>query len=104
MSVYSGLDIAIIRYCGNVIQITQNNTKYFMYQIQDSLKLLHVRLRNLFARGNHLYIHILSLKGEIWAHKTRLPPPFFIEVHVASQGACIFVLESLCCLCLQFFC
>jgi hypothetical protein len=67
-----------------------------MYQIQDSLQLLHVRLSNLFARGNH--IHTLSLKGEVWAHQTRLPPPFLIEVHVASQWSCIFVLESLFCL------
>jgi hypothetical protein len=36
-----------------------------MYQIQDSLQLLHVRLSNLLARGNHLHIHILSLKGEV---------------------------------------
>ena len=72
---------------------TQNNIKYIMYQIQDSLQLLHVRLSNLLARGNHLHIHILSLKREVWDHTTRLSPQFFIEVQVASQGACIVVLE-----------
>jgi hypothetical protein len=56
-----------------------------MYKIQDSLQLLHVRLTNLLAHGKHLHIHIILLKGEVWVHKTRLPPPFFIEVHVASQ-------------------
>jgi len=60
-----------------------------MHQIQDSLQQLHVRLGTLLTRGNHLHIHILSLK----AHKTRLPPPLFIEVHVPSQWSCIFVLE-----------
>ena len=71
---------------------TQHNITYIMYQIQDSLQQLHVRLSILLARGNHLLIHISSLKGLVWAHKTRLPPPRFIEVHVPSQWSCICVL------------
>jgi len=72
---------------------TQINIKYTVYQISDSLQQMHVRLSTLLARGNHLHIHIISLKGEVWAHKTRLPPPLFIEVHVPSQWSCIFMLE-----------
>ena len=64
---------------------TQNNIKHIMYQIQDSLQLLHVRLSNSLGRGNHLHIHICSLKGEVWAQRTILPQPLCVEVHVPSQ-------------------
>jgi len=70
---------------------TQSNIKYIIYQIQDSLQQLHVRLSNSLGRGNHLLIHILSLKGEVCVHKNRLPPLLFIEVHVPSQWSCLFV-------------
>jgi hypothetical protein len=73
--VYSGVDIKIIRYCGNIVYIYIENTKYIMHQIHNSLEQLHVRLSNLFARENHLHIHTLSLKGEVWDHKTRLLQP-----------------------------
>ena len=63
-----------------------------MHQISDSLQQLHARLSNSLAGGNHMHIHIILLKGEVWAHKTILPPPSFIEVHVASQWSSIFVL------------
>ena len=46
-----------------------------MHQIQDSLQQLPVRLSNLLARGHHLHIHTLSLKGDVWDHKTRLLQP-----------------------------
>ena len=46
-----------------------------MHQIHNSLEQLHVRLSNLFARGNRLHIHTLSLKGEVSDHKTRLLQP-----------------------------
>jgi hypothetical protein len=35
--------------------------------------------------GKHLHDHIISLRGEIWAHKCSLTPSYFIEVHVPSQ-------------------
>ena len=43
------------------------------------------------------FIHdrVISLRGELWAHKTSLTPPLFIEVSVPSQESersCIFVL------------
>jgi hypothetical protein len=47
-------------------QVYIENTKYIMHQIHNSLEQLHVRLSNLLARGNHLHIHTLSLKGEVW--------------------------------------
>jgi hypothetical protein len=73
--VYSGLEKATIRYCGNIVHIYIENTKYIMHQIQDSLQQLHVRLNNLLTRGDHWHIHTLSLKGDVWDHKTRLLHP-----------------------------
>jgi len=35
--------------------------------------------------AKHLLDHIISLGGIIWAHKTSLTPPRFIEVLVPSQ-------------------
>ena len=35
--------------------------------------------------GKHLYDHIISLKGEVWAHKASLTQSFFIEVSVPSE-------------------
>jgi hypothetical protein len=43
----------------------------------------------------HFNWHIISLRGEVWTHKTRLVPPLLIEVPVLSQafeGLCICVL------------
>ena len=42
--------------------------------------------------------HLFSLKGEVWVHKYRLPPPLFIEVPMLSQESerlCICVLRVL---------
>ena len=39
----------------------------------------------LLTCGKHLYVCIISLKGDIWAHKTSLTPPFFIEAPAPSQ-------------------
>jgi hypothetical protein len=35
--------------------------------------------------GKHLHDHIISLRGEVWAHKCSLTPSYFIVVHVPSQ-------------------
>jgi hypothetical protein len=48
----------------------------------------------------HLYDHIISLRGEVWAHKTSqtTPPLFIIEVPVSTQEtdrSCICVLGVL---------
>jgi hypothetical protein len=32
-----------------------------------------------------LHDRIISVRGEVWAHKTSLASPLFIEVHVPSQ-------------------
>ena len=35
--------------------------------------------------GTHLHDCIISIRGEVWAHKTSLTTPLFIEVSVPSQ-------------------
>ena len=47
--------------------------------------------------GKHLH-HITSLRGEVWAHRTSLIPPLYIEVPVLSlesEGVYVHVLEVL---------
>ena len=39
----------------------------------------------LLTRGKHFHDSIISLRGEVWAHKTGLSPPLFIEVLILSQ-------------------
>ena len=46
---------------------------------------LYARICIFLTRGNHLYDCIISLMGDIWAHKASLSPPRFIEVPVSSQ-------------------
>ena len=59
-------------------------------------KIIVVFITTLFARfyervdiyltnGKHLHDRIISVRGEVWAHKTILASPLFIEVHVPSQ-------------------
>jgi hypothetical protein len=59
-------------------------------------KIIVVLITTLFARfyervdillpnGKHLHDRIISVRGEVWAHKTSLTSPLFIEVHVPSQ-------------------
>ena len=38
-----------------------------------------------FTHVKHLNDHIISLRGEVCAHKTSLTPPLLIEVPVPSQ-------------------
>ena len=42
------------------------------------------------TRGKHLHDHIISII-EVWAYKTNLPPPSFIEVPVPRQESVVFV-------------
>ena len=54
-----------------------------------------LRVSILLACRKHLYDRLNSLTGDIWAHKTSLIPPLFIEVLVLSQKSkrsCICVL------------
>jgi hypothetical protein len=39
----------------------------------------------LLIRVKHLHDQIISLRDQIWAHRTSLTPPLFIEVPVPSQ-------------------
>jgi len=44
----------------------------------------------------HFHDSIISLRDDVWAHKTISTPPLFIEVHVLSQKnerSCIYVLR-----------
>jgi len=54
----------------NIILITVDYTR------------LYVRFDILLTCMRQLHDNIISLRGEAWAHKTRLTPPHFIEVSV----------------------
>jgi hypothetical protein len=40
---------------------------------------------SLMKCGKNLHDRIISLRGEVWVHKTNLTPPLLIEVPVPSQ-------------------
>jgi hypothetical protein len=49
----------------------------------------------LLTSRKHLYDRIIPLNEDVWAHKTSLTPPLFIELPVQnheSQRLCIFML------------
>ena len=46
---------------------------------------LYERVWILLTYGKHLHDHIISLRVEVWVHKTRLAPPSSIEVSVPSK-------------------
>jgi len=46
---------------------------------------LYVRVGILLTCRTHLYERIISVRGETWAHKTRLTPILFIEGSVPCQ-------------------
>ena len=57
---------------------------------------------------NHMHDRIISLRGKIWAHKTSLTRPLFIEVLVVSsqdsERSCMYELAiSILPLFLQYF-
>ena len=45
---------------------------------------LCVRVGILNTRGKHLHDHIISIRGDIWVHKSSLTPPLSNEVPVPS--------------------
>jgi len=45
----------------------------------------YVGVHILLICGKHLHDCINSLRGEVWAHKSSLTPPLFLEVSVPSQ-------------------
>ena len=56
---------------------------------------LYVRVGILPTYENHFHDRIISLRGQVWAHKTSLTPPLFINVSVPSlksERSCICVL------------
>ena len=50
---------------------------------------LYLRVDILLTSGKHLHKSFISLRGEVWAHTTSIPPfsthTFFIEAHLPSQ-------------------
>ena len=59
---------------------------------------LYVSVGILITCGKHLYDYIISLRGQVWAHKISLTPPLLIEVPVPrqeSERSCICVLGVL---------
>ena len=65
--------------------------KCTMYNVQDYSVLynntvrLVVKICILLTCGKQLHDNIISLRGEMLAHKTSISPPRFIEVPVPSQ-------------------
>ena len=47
--------------------------------------ILYVRVGIFLKCGKYLHDLVISLRGEVWFHKTSLTPPYFIEVSVPSQ-------------------
>ena len=45
----------------------------------------YVSVHSLLICRKHLHDCINSLRGEVWAHKSSLTPPLFLEVSVSSQ-------------------
>jgi hypothetical protein len=78
-----------------------------MYNVQDYCVLYHNDVRLVIYEGchftqmwKHVHDHIISLRGGVWAHKTSLSPPLFIEVPVQSQESkqlciCVFGISIL---------
>ena len=47
---------------------------------------LYVKVGILLTREKHLQDRIISIRRDVWVHKTSLTPPLFIEVPVLSLG------------------
>jgi hypothetical protein len=45
-----------------------------------------VKVGILLTREKHLQDRIISIRRDVWVHKTSLTPPLFIEVPVLSLG------------------
>jgi hypothetical protein len=46
---------------------------------------LYVRVGILLSCGKHLHDRLISIRGEVWVHKSSLTLPLFIEMPVPSQ-------------------
>ena len=46
---------------------------------------LCVRIGIILTCGKHMHVHFISLRGEVWSHKTSLTQQMFIEASVLSQ-------------------
>jgi len=81
------------------------NMSYIMFKIVIAVFIitlfswLYARVGFLLTRAKHLHKRIISRSGEIWAHKTNLTPPHFMEVHASvsneSERSCICELSQL---------
>jgi len=75
------------------------------YNVITLLAWIYVRVGILLTCGKHLHDHIISLKGDVWGHKTSLTQPRFTEVPVPSKEydrSCIYVVGYQFCLFLRF--
>jgi hypothetical protein len=68
--------------------------KYIIYNDQDYaffiitlFARLYIRIVILRICGKHLNDRIISLRGDVWANKSSLIPPYFIEVPVQYQDS-----------------
>jgi hypothetical protein len=72
--------------------VFETENKNTMYCIKFKIRNLHSLqkccslsymwgLEILLTCGKHLHDHIISLRGEVWAHKNNLAQPLFIDMH-----------------------
>ena len=66
----------------NILGIMLKNIALFIITL---LVRWYVRVGILLTRGKHLHDRTISLRGEVWNHKTSLMPPLFVEIHVTSE-------------------
>ena len=72
----------------NILCIMFKVISFFIIKL---FAMLYERVDILLTCGKHLHDRIISLRGEIWtgevwAHKTNLTPPHFIEVSVLQES------------------
>ena len=73
----------------SVFETENKNTMYCikfkiinLHSLQQCCSLSYMwGLEILLTCGKHLHDHIISLRGEVWAHKNNLAQPLFIDMH-----------------------
>ena len=59
--------------------------QYYSVFYNNAARLLYVRIDILLTREKQLHDRTISLRGEVWDHKTILTSPLYIEVPVPRQ-------------------
>ena len=80
----------------NILCLTLKNWEFFIWT--QITQLQYASVENLLTCRKHLHNRIISLRGEVWAHKASLKPPLYIGLPVPCQEGerlCICVLMDL---------